>query len=203
MALNLFEAARKRFCVEEIITIGSTCQYPATLKPPFKIADMWNGYPEATNGPYGIAKRFACEIGESYAKQYKINHKHIILANLYGPGDVFDRTDSHVIPALIQKFCHDDCVEIWGCEGVKREFLYVEDAAKIIKKLADKKFSGIVNVGSGEEVTIHELAGVIGKEVDYRGDFVYNVDMPTGQKGKTKLKDGIKKTIAWYRGIRD
>jgi GDP-L-fucose synthase len=208
MALNLFEAARE-YGVSEIITIGSTCQYPAKLPPPFKAEDMWNGYPEESNGAYGIAKRFICELGQAYMAQYGIKHKHLILANLYGPGDEFNSKDSHVIPSLINKFLTYDCVEVWGDPAVKREFLYVEDAAMLIKKAMLTDNTGIINIGSGEEVTIERLSGLISKIIKYKNDIVFNSSMPSGQKhrlldskykGKTTLKSGLVKTIAWCRG---
>ena len=205
MALNVFEAARIND-VEEVITIGSTCQYPVGLVPPFKVGNMWQGPPEPTNGGYGIAKRVICEIGQAYQTQYGINHKHIILANLYGPGD----TSNHVIPDLIRKALNDDKIKAWGDGHSKREFLYVKDAAKIIKDLTGLQFEGAVNVGSKEIIGIHELIGIIQRVLGCHKKIEYSMEM-NGQRerlldsqyqGTTRLEDGLRKTIAWVKANR-
>ena len=199
MALNVFEAARIN-SIDEVITIGSTCQYPGGLTPPFKTDDMWYGYPEQTNGAYGIAKRVICEIGQSYSAQYGITHKHIILANLYGPGD----TSNHVIPDLIKKAWDDESfIKALGDGHSKREFLYVKDAAKIIKELVDADFKGVINVGSKEIIGIHDLILTIQRILARHKKIIYSGDL-NGQRerlldsqyqGATKLEDGLRKTI--------
>lgn len=202
MALNVFEAARSAG-VSEVITIGSTCQYPNIITPPFNSKDMWNGYPEPSNGAYGISKRVICEIGNAYQSQYGINHKHVILANLYGEGD----KSGHVIPDLIKKALNDSELEVWGDGKAKREFLYVKDAALIISELINTEFSGIVNVGSLEAITIHELAKTILHIMCLDKKIVFNHNMPNGQierlldsdfAGTTPIKEGLKNTIAWF-----
>lgn len=207
MGINVFEAARKAN-IRRVITIGSTCAYPANLLPPFKIDNYRDGYPEPTNGAYGMAKRMLYDIGEAYSKQHGIEHLHIILTNLYGPGDKFNNKDSHVIPALISKFLNPAPVTVWGDGSAKREFIYVEDAARIVEDLAQSKITGIVNVGSGHTCTIKELGTTISNLMGHTAGVVYDISKPNGQierlldsqyKGTTSLADGLAKTIAWYQ----
>lgn len=206
MAINVFEAARVAG-VDEVITIGSTCQYPAALTPPFKVDNMWDGLPEETNGGYGLAKRMMYEMGQAYMSQYGINHKHIILANLYGPGDSYNKENSHVIPSLIVKVIEDLVVNVWGDGKSKREFLYVVDAAKIISNLLSEPFSGAVNVGSNEVIAIHDLILLIQKILGQNRKISYSMEL-NGQrerlldsqyKGTTTLADGLTKTIKAYK----
>ena len=207
MVINVFEAARKAN-VSRVVTIGSTCAYPASLCPPFKVKNYRDGYPEITNGAYGIAKRTAYDIGEAYQKQYGIEHLHIVLTNLYGPGDKFDSPDNHVIPALIAKFSKPGQVIVWGDGSAKREFLYVKDAALIVTALAQGTLTGIVNVGSGQIYTIKELVAAIQNITGHTDGVVYDTSKPNGQmerlldseyKGNTSLIDGLTQTIEWYK----
>jgi GDP-L-fucose synthase len=209
MAINVFEAARISG-VKRVITIGSTCAYPADIRSPFLTQEYATGFPEVTNSAYGIAKRTLYGIGEVYSKMFGIEHLHIVLANLYGPRDKFGEEESHVIPALIDRFMAKKNVTVWGDGTTKREFLYVEDAAKIIVKLANSDRVGIVNVGSGEVCTIAELVKHIKKLTGNRGKVSWDKSKPMGQKdrllqsdykGTTKLCDGLKKTIEWYKAI--
>lgn len=206
MTANVFKAAEG---VRRVITIGSTCAYPKNAIPPFKTYVYWDGYPEESNAAYGISKRVTCEIGESYAKAKGIEHCHIILANLYGPGDNFQSDDSHVIPAMVRKFCSGGDVELWGDGNSKREFLYVDDAARIIEDISMGGHTGLINVGSGETITIRELAHKIAKLCDFKGKIWFNGKL-SGQRerllystyqGKTSLDIGLKNTINYYRSL--
>lgn len=207
MGINVFEAARKAN-TRRVITIGSTCAYPADLLPPFKIDNYRDGYPEVTNGAYGMAKRMLYDIGEAYSKQHGIEHLHIVLCNMYGPGDKFNNEDSHVIPSLISKFSNPAPVTVWGDGSAKREFIYVEDAAKIVEDLAQSKVTGIVNVGSGHTCTIKELVTTISELMGHTVGIVYDTSKPNGQmerlldsqyKGTTSLADGLAKTVEWFK----
>lgn len=206
MTANLFKAADG---VRRVITIGSTCAYPKNAHPPFRTYDYWNGYPEESNSAYAIAKRVTCEIGEAYAKSKGIEHCHIILANLYGPGDRFDTDDSHVIPAMIRKFCSGGDVELWGDGNSKREFLYVDDASRAIEDITAGGHTGLINVGSGEVITIKQLARLIAKLCDFKGKIWFNGKL-SGQRerllcstyqGKTPLEVGLINTINYYRSL--
>ncbi len=220
MALNMLEAARLEG-VEKFTGIGSVCAYPKNIPVPFKEENLWDGYPEETNAPYGLAKKFMLVQSQAYRKEYGLNAIHLLMLNLYGPGDNFDPESSHVIPALIKKV--DDAekegreyIEVWGTGKPTREFFYVEDAAEGII-LATEKYNKAepVNLGSGREISIKDLAELICKLMDFRGEIHWDSSKPDGQprrffdhskaekefgfKAKTDFEKGLKKTINWYR----
>jgi len=220
MGLQMIEQARI-FGVEKFVNIGTVCSYPKYTPLPFKEEDLWNGYPEETNAPYGLAKKMLIVQGQAYYKQYGFNVISLILANLYGPRDNFDLETSHVIPALIRK-----CVEavrenkkeivVWGTGKATREFLYVEDASEAII-LALEKYNkpDPVNIGTGCEISIKDLVKLIAKLTGFKGRIIWDTTKPDGQprrcldtkkarkefgfKAKTSLEEGLKKTIRWYK----
>jgi len=221
MALNIIEAARLEK-VEKIIGIGSVCAYPKdNIRIPFKEEDLWNGYPEETNAPYGLAKRFMLVQSQAYRKEYGLNAIHLLMVNLYGPGDNFNPDTSHVIPALIRKV--DEAkkqgrkyIEAWGTGKPTREFFYVEDAAEGIILAAEKyNKAEPVNLGSGKEISIKDLAELICKLMGFKGEIRWDTSKPDGQprrlfdhsraerefgfKAKTDFEQGLKKTIEWYK----
>lgn len=220
MGIQLIEACR-RYAVEKVVIIGTVCSYPYSTVPPFIEELLWVGYPEATNAPYGIAKRMLLTQLQAYRAQYGMNGIYLIPANLYGPGDNFDLDTSHVIPAIIRK-----CVEaaalgasevrLWGDGTPTREFLYVEDAAKAIV-LATERYGGAepVNIGVGEDLPIERLADKIAFFTGFKGHFVWEPSKPNGQPRRrldvtraarefgfcaaTRLDAGLQLTIDWYR----
>jgi len=215
---NLLEAARQ-IGVKRYVQIGSVCSYPKECPLPMKEADFWNGKPEETNGPYGEAKRALVVQGQAYSKQYGMNIVSPILANLYGPGDHYEDSRSHVIPAMINKFhaaveSGERCVTLWGSGLCTREFLYVEDAADAIKFLFDKYDSPeVINVATGQEIRIRDLAELVASACGYHGDIVWDVTKPDGQPrrlfdnsklsklgwvAKYDLEDGITQCVADY-----
>jgi len=219
MALNLLEAARIEK-VEKFTGIGSVCAYPKFTPTPFKEENLWNGYPEETNAPYGLAKKFMLVQSQAYKAEYGLNAIHLLMLNLYGPGDNFDPKTSHVIPALIEKVANakkegENFIEVWGTGKATRDFLYVEDAAEGII-LATEKYnkSEPVNLGSGMEISIKELVKLICKLMDFKGEIRWDTSKPDGQpcrcldvlkaekefgfKAKTNFEEGLKKTIQWY-----
>jgi len=206
--------------VKKFVAIGTICAYPKFTSIPFKEEDLWTGYPEETNAPYGLAKKMLLVQSQAYRKQYDFNSIYLLPVNLYGPGDNFNPNSSHVIPALIKK-CIDakeatkDKIIIWGDGSASREFLYVEDAADGILKATEKyNKPNPINLGSGHEITIKELIQIIIDETGYSGKVFWDKTKPNGQprrclditkainefgfKAKTDLKIGIKKTIDWY-----
>jgi GDP-L-fucose synthase len=223
MGIQLMEHARE-LGVEKFVVIGTVCAYPKFTSIPFREEDLWNGYPEETNAPYGIAKKMLLVQAQAYRAQYGFNAIYLLPVNLYGPRDNFDLEASHVIPALIRK-----CVEaketgqrqivLWGDGSPTREFLYVDDAAEGIL-LATENYNGAepVNLGTGEEISIRDLAALIASEVQYRGELVWDKTRPNGQprrcldttKAKTlfgfqakwRLREGIAKTAHWYMSNR-
>lgn len=219
MALNLIEASRV-VRVGKFVGIGSVCSYPKFAKVPFKEEDLWQGYPEETNGPYGLAKKMMLVQSQAYHQQYGFNAIHLLMINLYGPGDNFDDKSSHVIPAIIKKVAKakeigKDHIEAWGTGKATREFLYVQDAAEGIVLAAEKyNKSDPVNLGSGMEISIKDLTEKICKFMDFRGEIRWDISKPDGQlrrcldvsmaekefgfKAKTNFDDGLKKTIEWY-----
>jgi len=220
MGLQLMEYARQ-FGVEKFVAIGTICAYPKFTPVPFKEDDLWNGYPEETNAPYGLAKKMMLLQAQAYRAQYGFNAIYLLPVNLYGPGDNFDLETSHVIPALIRKCAEakekgNSEIVLWGDGSPTREFLYVEDAAEGIM-LAAERYNGDqpVNLGTGEEVTIQNLAKLIAKEVGFSGEFMWDTTKPNGQprrcldvtrakqlfgfKAKHRLQNGIVKTVAWYQ----
>jgi GDP-L-fucose synthase len=215
----------RQYKLEKFIAVGTVCAYPKFAPIPFKESDLWNGYPEETNAPYGLAKKMMLVQAQAYREQYGFNAIFLLPVNLYGPGDNFDPETSHVIPALIRK-CVDakeaglDEITLWGDGSPTREFLYVEDAANGIA-LATERYGGSepVNLGTGKEITIRDLATMIADEVGFGGKIAWDATKPNGQPrrcldvsrakesfgfaAKTSLREGIKNTIAWYRSHRD
>ena len=207
--------------VEKFVAVGTVCSYPKFAPVPFREDDLWDGYPEETNAPYGLAKKMLLVQSQAYRQQYGFNSIFLLPVNLYGPGDNFDPKSSHVIPALIRK-CVDAAeaglgeVEVWGTGSATREFLYVEDAAEGIV-LAAERYDGAepVNLGAGQEISIRDLVGLIAKLTGFEGEIVWDASKPDGQPrrmldtsraatafgfvAKTPFEDGLRKTIEWYR----
>lgn len=224
MALNIIEESRKAG-VEKLIFTGTACEYPRKTGIPYMEEELWSGYPDEINATYGLAKRFALVHGQSYRKEYNFNCIHLLLANLYGPRDDFSIRYSHVIAALIMKAVQavengKDKIEVWGTGKASREFLFVEDAAEAIVLAAEKYDKGDpINVGTGSEITIKELAGLIGELAGFKGYIVWDASKPDGQprrcldiskakrefgfEAKTGLREGLAKTIEWYKTNRD
>jgi GDP-L-fucose synthase len=220
MGLHLIEQARI-FGLEKFVQVGTICAYPKFTPVPFKEEDLWNGYPEETNAPYGIAKKALLVMLQAYRQQYGLNGIYLLPVNLYGPGDNFNPATSHVIPALIKK-CVDavntgrDFIECWGTGSASREFLYVKDAAEAIV-LATEKYDGAepVNIGAGFEIKIRELVEKIANLTGFGGDIRWDASKPDGQprrcldtsrakdhfgfEAETDFDTGLKATIQWYR----
>lgn len=211
--------------VEKVVAIGTICAYPKFTPVPFKEGDLWKGYPEETNAPYGLAKKMMLVQSQAYREQYNFNSIFLLPTNLYGPGDNFDPKSSHVIPALIRKFVEAresgaSEVVVWGTGTPTREFLYVEDAAKGIVE-ATKKYndSEPVNLGSSFEISIKDLASLVSKVVGFKGEVVFDTTKPDGQpkrkidisrakkffgfESQTTFNEGLKKTVEWYEQNRD
>ena len=223
MGIELMEQARQAG-VEKFVQIGTVCSYPKFTPVPFKEDDLWNGYPEETNAPYGLAKKMLLVQGQAYRQQYGFDVIHLIPVNLYGPGDNFNPASSHVIPALIKK-CVDareageDHIDVWGTGAASREFLYVEDAAEGIV-LATERYDGPepVNIGVGREITIRDLVELIVDQTGFEGEVRWDASKPDGQprraldtsrardwfgfEARTSFEDGLRATIAWYEGSR-
>ncbi|NMB57360.1 GDP-L-fucose synthase [Candidatus Beckwithbacteria bacterium] len=220
MGTQLMEEARKAK-VKKFVSIGTICAYPKFTPTPFKEEDLWNGYPEETNAPYGLAKKMLLVQGQAYRQQYDFNAIYLLLVNLYGPGDNFNPDSSHVIPAMIKKFVEakrnrNKNVTLWGTGKPTREFLYVEDAAQGIILATEKYNEGEpVNLGSSFEISIKKLAETIKEEVGFEGKIIWDHTKPDGQlrrkldvakakkyfnfESKTDFKKGLKKTIDWYK----
>ena len=223
MGVQMMEQGRL-FGIEKFVAIGTVCAYPKYTPTPFKEEDLWNGYPEETNAPYGLAKKMLLVQAQSYRKQYGFNAIYLLPVNLYGSGDNFDPDFSHVIPALVKK-CLDaieqnrDKIVVWGTGKPTREFLYVEDAAEGIV-LATEKYNKPepVNLGSGVEISIAELIKLIARLTGFRGEIIWDASRPNGQpkrfldtsraerefgfKAKIGLEEGLRRTIEWYRAKR-
>jgi len=219
MGVQMMEQGRL-FGVEKFIAIGTVCAYPKYIPIPFKEEDLWNGYPEETNAPYGLAKKMTLVQSQAYRQQYGFNAIYLLPVNLYGPGDNFDPESSHAIPALIKK-CVDAIennereVVVWGTGKPTREYLYVEDAAEGII-LATEKYNKPepVNLGSGFEISIKDLVHLIAKLTGFKGQITWDTSRPDGQprrlfdsskaekefgfKAKTNFEEGLRKTIEWY-----
>jgi GDP-L-fucose synthase len=219
MGTQLIEQSRQRG-VKKFVAIGTVCAYPKFTPVPFKEDDIWNGYPEETNAPYGLAKKMMLVQAQSYREQYGFNAIYLLPANLYGPGDNFDLETSHVIPALIRKCVEArrtgrSHVDAWGTGRVSREFLFVEDCAEAILRAArvyDE--SEAVNIGTGSEIRISELAELIARLSKFEGEIRWQSDRPDGQprrqldvtravekfgfRAQTSLEDGLRRTIDWY-----
>ncbi len=219
MGIQLMEAAR-RHGVEKFVSIGTVCSYPKHTPVPFREEDLWKGYPEETNAPYGLAKGMLLVQGQAYRRQYGFNAIMLLPVNLYGPGDNFDPRSSHVIPALIRKVLEakDEgrpFIDVWGSGSASREFLYVDDAAEAIALAADRYDEpDPINIGSGKEITIRELAELICRLCGYEGELRWDGTKPDGQPrrcldttrarehlgfaAQTPLTDGLRRTIEWY-----
>jgi GDP-L-fucose synthase len=224
MGAQLMEAAR-RAGVRKFVAVGTVCAYPRDTAAPFHEADLWNGYPEPTNAPYGLAKKMLLVQAQAYRQQFGFNAIYLLPTNLYGPRDHFEPERSHVIPALIRKVAlagarGDAHVDVWGTGHATREFCYVEDAADAIV-LATSRYDGAepVNIGSGQETTIRDLTAAICRLMDFRGEVRWDATKTDGQPRRwldtsrarqafgftatTSLTDGLTKTIAWYRAQAD
>ena len=219
MGIHMMEEARKAH-VKKFVAVGTICAYPKMTPVPFRERDLWNGYPEETNAPYGLAKKMLLVQAQAYRQQYGFNAIYLLPVNLYGPGDNFDPNSSHVIPALIRKFVEAKKhgmkeVIVWGTGKATREFLYVDDAARGIVMAAEKyDKSEPVNLGSAEEISIKDLAKVIKKTVGYEGRLVFDKTKPDGQpkrklevsrakrefgfRSETGFNKGLKEMIEWY-----
>lgn len=222
MGVQLMEAARLEG-VKKFVAIGTVCAYPKFTPVPFKEDDLWLGYPEETNAPYGLAKKMLLVQSQAYRQEYGFNSIFLLPVNLYGPGDNFDPISSHVIPALIKKVSDakkkgQNFVELWGTGKPTREFIYVEDAATGIV-LATLKYekSEPVNLGSGTEISIKDLIALISKLMDFKGEVRYDTSKLDGQprrrldilrakkefgfSAKVGLEEGLKRTIDWYEQV--
>jgi GDP-L-fucose synthase len=219
MGTQLIEQSRLRG-IKKFVAIGTVCAYPKFTPTPFKEDDIWNGYPEETNAPYGLAKKMMLVQAQSYREQYGFNAIYLLPANLYGPGDNFDLETSHVIPALIRKCVEakragQSFINAWGTGKVSREFLFVEDCAEGILRAAREYDESLpVNLGTGSEIRIGELAGLISRLSGFEGEIRWQSDRPDGQprrrldvtralekfgfRAGTTLEDGLRKTIDWY-----
>jgi len=220
MGIQLMEAAREA-AVDKFVAIGTVCAYPKHTPVPFQEEDLWNGYPEETNAPYGIAKKILLVQAQAYRQQHGFNAIFLLPVNLYGPRDNFDPESSHVIPALIKKMVDAKLegkneVVVWGTGQPSREFIYVEDAAEGVLLAAEKYNKPYpVNLGSGREITIRELVSLIAELTGYKGEIVWDYSKPDGQprrcldtskareefgfEAKTDFNEGLKKTINWYK----
>jgi GDP-L-fucose synthase len=203
--------------VRKVVVVGTVCAYPKFTPVPFHEEELWNGYPEETNAPYGVAKKSILVGGQAYREQYGLNAVFLLPANLYGPRDSFHPTNAHVIPDLIRKMVEStDEVVLWGDGSPTREFLYVDDCAEGIVLAADRyDGSDPVNLGTGVETSIRELAETIAELTGFDGEIVWDPTMPNGQprrsldaskaerlfgfRARTQLREGLERTIAWYR----
>jgi len=224
MGVNLIEETRRRGS-GRLVLVGTICSYPKYTPVPFREEHLWDGYPEETNAPYGIAKKALLVMAEAYREQYGLEYCYLLPVNLYGPGDHFDLETSHVIPALIRK-CADAAdageteVEIWGTGKVTREFLYVEDCADALALAAGQPPVGVpVNLGAGFEISIADLAAKVAAATGFEGAFRFDPARPDGQprrsldtsraadllgwKAVTPLAEGLARTVAWYRSHRE
>jgi GDP-L-fucose synthase len=219
MGLHLLEECRLQG-VGRVVLLGTICSYPRDTPVPFREEALWDGYPEATNAPYGIAKKALLEMGRAYRAQYGLDVVAVMPVNLYGPGDHFDLEDSHVVPALVRKMVTAvregaEEVEVWGSGKATREFLYVEDCAAGIVAAAERlEGPEPVNLGAGEEIAIRDLAKAIAAEAGFRGRLRFDPSRPDGQprrrldtsraerllgwRARTPLLTGLRRTVAWY-----
>jgi GDP-L-fucose synthase len=223
MGVELMEQAR-RDGVKKFVAVGTVCAYPKFTPVPFREDDLWIGYPEETNAPYGLAKKMLLVQAQAYRQQYGFNAIYLLPVNLYGPRDTFDPARSHVIPALIKK-CVDAIdsgaprIEVWGTGSASREFLYVEDCARAIV-LAARHYDGgePVNLGAGREITIRDLVGLVARLTGFRGEIVWDPSKPDGQprrcldvsraehefgfRATTDFEEGLRRTIQWHLELR-
>ncbi len=223
MGIQLMEAARLAN-VKKFVAVGTVCAYPKYTPVPFREDELWNGYPEETNAPYGLAKKMMLVQAQSYRAQYGFNAIFLLPVNLYGPGDNFDPKSSHVIPALIKKFIEakendEKQVVVWGTGSASREFLYVKDAGKAIA-LAAERYNGNepVNIGAAKEISIKNLVEMIRDITEYSGEIIWDTEKPDGQprrcldtsrakkefgfEASTPFEDGLRETIEWYKNNR-
>jgi len=223
MGIELMEQSRLAG-VEKFVAIGTVCAYPKLTSVPFREDDLWQGYPEDTNAPYGLAKKMLLVQAQAYRQQYGFNAIYLLPVNLYGPGDTFDPARSHVIPALVKKCIDavqsgDRQIEVWGTGSASREFLYVQDCAKAIV-LATCHYNGPepVNLGAGSEITIRELAQLIARLTGFKGKILWDPTKPDGQprrcldvsraqrafgfKASVDFEEGLRRTIEWYFKVR-
>ncbi|MDI6720672.1 MAG: GDP-L-fucose synthase [Methanomicrobiales archaeon] len=220
MGIQLMEAARQAG-VGKFVAVGTICAYPKFTPVPFREEELWNGYPEETNAPYGLAKKMLLVQAQAYRQQYGFNAIYLLPVNLYGPGDNFDPASSHVIPALIKKFVEAvetgaESVEVWGTGAASREFLYVDDAAEGIALAAERYDKpDPVNLGAGFEITIRDLATLIADLTGFTGEIVWDMTKPDGQprrcldvsraerefgfRAKVDFREGLERTIEWYK----
>jgi GDP-L-fucose synthase len=223
MGIELMEQARLAG-VDKFVGVGTVCSYPKFTPVPFHEDDLWNGYPEETNAPYGLAKKMLLVQGQAYRQQYGFNAIHLLPVNLYGPGDNFNPASSHVIPALIRKCLEardqgDAFIEVWGTGAASREFLYVDDAAQGIVLAAERYDDGDpVNLGVGAEITIRALVELIARLTRFEGELRWDATKPDGQPRRaldttrarerfgfaagTSFEDGLRHTIEWYEANR-
>lgn len=219
MGVQLIEQARLHG-LKKFVALGTVCAYPKFTPTPFREDDLWNGYPEETNAPYGLAKKMMLVQSESYRQQYGFNSIFLLPANLYGPGDNFNLESSHVIPALIRKCieARDSgaaFVEAWGTGNASREFLYVEDCAEaVLRAAAGYDESEPVNIGTGSEIKISELLQIIARHTRFEGEIRWQHEKPDGQprrrldvsrafekfgfQAQVTLEEGLRRTIDWY-----
>lgn len=220
MGIQLMEAARQAD-VKKFVAVGTICAYPKFTPIPFREENLWEGYPEETNAPYGLAKKMLLVQAQAYRQQYGFNAIYLLPVNLYGPGDNFDPASSHVIPALIKKFVEAvetgaESVEVWGTGAASREFLYVDDAAEGIALAAERyDRPNPVNLGAGFEITIRDLATLIADLTGFTGEIVWDTTKPDGQprrcldvsraerefgfRAKVDFREGLERTIEWYK----
>lgn len=224
MGLHLIEAAR-RHRVSKFVQVGTVCAYPKFTPVPFREDSLWDGYPEETNAPYGIAKKSLLVMLQGYREQYGLNGVFLLPVNLYGPRDNFDLETSHVIPALIRKFAEaaergDATVEVWGTGSASREFLHVDDAARAVV-LAAQHYDAQepVNVGAGHEITIRDLVTLVAELTGFRGELRWDTSKPDGQprrmldtsraaeafgfRAEIGFREGLRDTIDWWLGARE
>jgi GDP-L-fucose synthase len=223
MGLHLIEGARKHG-LKKFVQVGTICAYPKFTPVPFKEADLWNGYPEETNAPYGVAKKALLVMCQAYREQYGLNAIYLLPVNLYGPRDNFDLHSSHVIPALIRKCVEardrgDDQITAWGTGSASREFLYVEDCADgLVAAMERYDKPEPINLGSGREISIKHLTELVARLSDFRGRIVWDTSKPDGQPrrclnvtqaqrelgftARTGLEEGLRKTIDWFEAHR-
>jgi GDP-L-fucose synthase len=216
MGAHVLELARINE-TRKVVVAGTVCAYPKFTPVPFREEDLWNGYPEETNAPYGVAKKSVLVGAQAYREQYGLHSVFLLPANLYGPRDNFHPTNAHVIPDLIRKMSEAPReVVLWGDGSPTREFLYVEDFVEALVLAAERYDDAEpVNVGTGEEISIRELAELVAELTGFEGEIVWDTSMPNGQprrkldtsraeelfgfRAKTNLRDGLERTVAWYR----
>jgi GDP-L-fucose synthase len=216
MGAHVLEQARVHE-VDKLVLVGTVCSYPKHTPVPFREEDLWNGFPEETNAPYGVAKKAVLVGAQAYREQYGLRSAYLLPANLYGPGDNFHETNAHVIPDLVRKLLEGrDEVVLWGDGSPTREFLYVDDCVEGLV-LAGERYDGPepVNLGTGEEISIRDLAELVADVTGFTGSIVWDESMPNGQPrrsldasrarelfgwtARTPLREGLERTVAWYR----